>query len=91
MGKSAGAGSIFHQITTYGGVKAPFKQAVLQSPAFIPRPLKSQNEYSFKTFLKFANVTTLAQARLLDTLCFNKQTSCLKVSLSTALSTSASA
>lgn len=67
MGESAGAGSIFHQITAYGGVKAPFKRAVLQSPAFIPKPLTSQSEDGFKTFLSYCNVSTIAQARLLDT------------------------
>ncbi|RAL65860.1 hypothetical protein DID88_005523 [Monilinia fructigena] len=38
MGESAGAGSILHHITAYGGTKdrAPFQRAIPQSPAFIP-------------------------------------------------------
>ncbi|RDW61637.1 hypothetical protein BP5796_11529 [Coleophoma crateriformis] len=66
MGESAGAGSILHQITAYGGVEAPFHQAIMQSPAFIPRALKNQTNTAFEAFLAAANVTTLAEARLLD-------------------------
>lgn len=66
MGESAGAGSILHQITAYGGAKAPFSQALLQSPAFIPTPLKSQTETAFQEFLAGANVTTLEHARALN-------------------------
>ncbi len=37
MGESAGGGSIFHQITAFGGEgKAPFHQAILQSPGWQP-------------------------------------------------------
>jgi carboxylesterase type B len=68
MGESAGGGSIMHQITAYGGVEAPFQQAILQSPAFIPRPLVSQSESAFQSLLKFANVSTLAELRKVDTL-----------------------
>ena len=67
FGESAGAGSILHQITAYGGVEAPFTQAIMQSPAFIPKPLKEQSETVFEEFLAAANVTTLAEARKLDT------------------------
>lgn len=37
FGGSAGSGSIMHQITAFGGTqeKAPFKQALLQSPAVV--------------------------------------------------------
>ncbi|RDW77798.1 hypothetical protein BP6252_05851 [Coleophoma cylindrospora] len=66
MGESAGAGSILHQITAYGGVEAPFRQAIMQSPAFIPKSLKNQTNTAFEAFLAAANVTTLAEARLLD-------------------------
>ena len=36
IGESAGGGSIMHQITAFGGLngRAPFQQAVLQSPGF---------------------------------------------------------
>lgn len=67
IGESAGGGSILHQITAFGGVKAPFNQAIIQSPAFIPKPLKNQTEIAFEEFLAAANVSTLAEARTLDT------------------------
>ena len=67
IGESAGGGSILHQITAYGGVKAPFQQAILQSPAFIPKPLINQTETAFEEFLAAANVSTLEEARTLDT------------------------
>lgn len=39
MGESAGGGSVFHQMTAYGGQRpAPFQQAVLQSPGWQPNP-----------------------------------------------------
>ncbi|KEF54355.1 uncharacterized protein A1O9_09521 [Exophiala aquamarina CBS 119918] len=39
MGESAGGGSVFHQITAYGGdSNAPFRQAILQSPGWQPNP-----------------------------------------------------
>jgi carboxylesterase type B len=66
MGESAGGGSILHHITAYGGRKAPFSQAVMQSPAFIPNPLKNQSETAFQKFLTAANVSTLEEARKLD-------------------------
>jgi len=67
IGESAGAGSILHQETAYGGVKAPFSQAILQSPAFVPRPLINQSETAFQDFLTAANVSALDEARTLDT------------------------
>ncbi|TVY83713.1 Carboxylesterase patB [Lachnellula suecica] len=67
MGESAGGGSILHQVTAYGGRKAPFNQAIMQSPAFIPNPLKSQSDSAFRKFLTAANVSTLEEARMLDT------------------------
>lgn len=42
MGQSAGGSSIMHHITAKGGTITPiFKQAIIQSPAFLPqyRPL----------------------------------------------------
>ncbi|PVH84741.1 alpha/beta-hydrolase [Cadophora sp. DSE1049] len=61
MGESAGAGSIMHHITSYGGLgSVPFHQAIPQSPAFqifVP----SQSEQIFANALKnasaIANVT----------------------------------
>lgn len=69
MGESAGGGSILHHITAYGGKKdAPqFQQAILQSPAYVPRPYASQAEDSFSVFLETANVPSLADLVALDT------------------------
>lgn len=69
MGESAGAGSILHHLTAYGGQQdVPlFQQAILQSPAYVPRPYKSQAESSFSVLLESANVSTLAELVELDT------------------------
>lgn len=69
MGESAGAGSILHHLTAYGGNQdSPlFQQAILQSPAYVPRPYKSQAEESFSILLEAANVSTLAELVELDT------------------------
>lgn len=69
MGESAGAGSIAHHITAYGGKNATpqFHQAILQSPAYVPRPYASQAEDSFSVLLATANVSTLAELAALDT------------------------
>ncbi|RAH68789.1 alpha/beta-hydrolase [Aspergillus aculeatinus CBS 121060] len=69
IGESAGGGSILHQITAYGGSNGPvpFQQAILQSPAFIPEPIlnPAEQERIFNQFLRFANVSTLEEARRL--------------------------
>lgn len=67
FGQSAGAGSILHQLTAYGGLKgaAPFNQAILQSPGFQPYPSNFQQDAVFKSFLALTNVTTLDDARKL--------------------------
>ncbi|EQB50164.1 acetylcholinesterase [Colletotrichum gloeosporioides Cg-14] len=66
MGESAGGGSLIHHIT-YGGTKgaAPFRRAVIQSPAFFPHVDASQQEKNLPTFLTLLNVSTLAEARKL--------------------------
>ncbi|KUJ11171.1 alpha/beta-hydrolase [Mollisia scopiformis] len=70
MGESAGGGSITHHITAYGAGNNTnlFQQAILQSPAFIPTSLKNTTNTAFANFLVFANVSTLEEARQLDTL-----------------------
>ncbi|KAK4612174.1 Carboxylesterase patB [Fulvia fulva] len=66
IGESAGAGSLMHQITAFGGKPpAPLSQAILQSPGFQPVTSATQQEATYNTFLDLLNVTNLAQARQL--------------------------
>ena len=67
FGQSAGAGSITHQITSYGGLKGPlpFQKAVLQSPGFQPYPGNWQQDQLLQTFLADLNVSTIDEARAL--------------------------
>ncbi|KAI0125019.1 Alpha/Beta hydrolase protein [Xylariales sp. AK1849] len=69
MGESAGGGSILHHITAYGGSHdaPPFQRAIVQSPAYVPRPYPSQAEDSFAILLENANVTSLDGLIELDT------------------------
>ena len=68
IGESAGAGSIMHHITAYGGAKGegqlPFQQAIMQS-ASIHNPTQSKllEEQVFQSFLDAAGVSTLDEAR----------------------------
>jgi len=53
MGESAGAGSIVHHLTAFGGKQNPlFKKAIIQSPGFSVHTWdrKGDNEITFKTF-----------------------------------------
>lgn len=67
FGESAGGGSIMHQITAYGGLKgkAPFQQAVPQSPGWAPVVSNVQQENTYQKFLNLTNTTSLAQLRAL--------------------------
>ena len=67
FGESAGGGSIFHQITAFGGLDgpAPFQQAVLQSPAWQNNPSNYQQELTAQKFLTLLNVSTIEEARKL--------------------------
>ena len=67
IGESAGGGSIFHQITAFGGLRgpAPFQQAVLQSPGFQNVASNLQQEQTFETFLSLLNVSTIEEVRQL--------------------------
>ncbi|KFY13546.1 hypothetical protein V492_03194 [Pseudogymnoascus sp. VKM F-4246] len=60
MGESAGAGSIMHHITAYGGKKgnAPFQRAILQSPGWLPSKAAAANENTFKQTLSIASTVT---------------------------------
>lgn len=70
MGQSAGAASIMHHLTAWGGSgKAPFAQAIIQSPAFAPYIGQDIQDRNFQLILKWASilngsdVTTLHQLR----------------------------
>ena len=55
-----------HQITAHGGRhRAPFKQALAQSPGFFPVVSNLQQERTFNDFLAYANVTSVEDARKL--------------------------
>ena len=70
MGESAGAASIMHHLTAFGRMgKAPFGQAIIQSPAFAPYTGQDIQDENFELILKWASilndseVTTLHQLR----------------------------
>ena len=62
MGESAGASSILHHITSYGGSgnkKLPFQSAIIQSPGFFPQPDPAQDDATYQQFLSLAGAKTL--------------------------------
>lgn len=67
MGESAGAGSIAHHITAYGGDKgpAPFQQAIVQSTGWVPHITEEQQKATREQFLSLLGVKTLEEARKL--------------------------
>ncbi|KAJ5414796.1 hypothetical protein N7509_001423 [Penicillium cosmopolitanum] len=67
MGESAGGGSILHQITAYGGTRgpSPFRQAIVQSPGWVPVISEGQQESTLQQFLGILNVSTIEEARKL--------------------------
>ena len=68
MGQSAGAGSIYHQITAYGGQrgKAPFARAILQSPGFYPITSEEVMDRHYEATLRHADCESLAELRKLS-------------------------
>ena len=64
MGYSAGAGSIVHQLTAFGGRDGPppFRRAIVQSPGAFPFGPEYQ-EQSYTNFLAQLNVSSLDEAR----------------------------
>ena len=68
MGESAGGSSILFQITAFGGTNgpAPFQQAIIQSPAWTADLGVVQQEDLMHTFLHLLNVSTIQEARQLD-------------------------
>ncbi|GME30804.1 alpha/beta-hydrolase [Neofusicoccum parvum] len=73
IGKSSGAGSLMHQVTSFGGDTSTadhipaFQHAIITSPAFLPQANASRSEQTLQQFLALLNVTTLAAARTLPT------------------------
>lgn len=73
MGQSAGASSIMHHITAYGGKsgiihsRPQMQGAILQSPGFFPQPNSTQDDEVYKTFLKLAKVDNLEALFTADT------------------------
>ncbi|CAG8976122.1 hypothetical protein HYALB_00002403 [Hymenoscyphus albidus] len=72
LGESAGGASIMHQITAFGGAKAPFQKAIMQSPGFSVTPADAQQEAVYNTVLSDAqslistNITDVSALRALD-------------------------
>ena len=65
MGYSAGAGSLVHQLTAFGGQRGPppFSQAIIQSPGFYLNPGNARSEQTYSDFLELLNVSSLDEAR----------------------------
>jgi carboxylesterase type B len=64
FGGSAGAGSLIHQVVAFGGSqRAPFQQAVPQSPGWPNSPTLFAQEETFNDFLAQAGVSSLAELR----------------------------
>lgn len=67
LGESAGAGSIMHQITAFGGRTTPvFQRAVLQSTAFAPIVSMHQEEGFYQDFLSKAGASSFEELQNLD-------------------------
>ncbi|KAI1319952.1 carboxylesterase [Xylariaceae sp. FL0255] len=70
MGESAGASSILHQITAYGGSKSvPFHQAIPQSPAFqfnINPAVGYETTFAVASKVTGKSITTVDQLRELN-------------------------
>ncbi|KAI0382450.1 alpha/beta-hydrolase [Hypomontagnella monticulosa] len=67
MGASAGAGSLMHHITSFGGEKEVpvFNQAIMFSPAFLPAPTNDIPTVSFRDLIKMVRVSSLDELRAL--------------------------
>ena len=70
MGESAGAGSVMHHTTAYGGARADenkwFRQAIVQSP-YVTRISKVEQQQAAGKFLDAAGVKSVEEARKLPT------------------------
>jgi carboxylesterase type B len=70
MGESAGASSILHHLTSWGGEETerpPFSQAILESPAFFPQPDPDPVEQAYIEFQIMAGAFSLYDLKNKDT------------------------
>ncbi|XXH01934.1 hypothetical protein Hte_008297 [Hypoxylon texense] len=66
MGSSAGASSLMHHITSFGGAgDIAFSQAIMFSTAFMPYPTSDIPRASFNDFMNILNVSSLEEMRQL--------------------------
>ncbi|KAI5276034.1 carboxylesterase family protein-like protein [Aureobasidium subglaciale] len=65
MGTSAGASSVLHQITAFGGKRDTglFAQGIVESPGFQPMPSSIEQQKIHDKYMSYLNVTSLAEAR----------------------------
>ncbi|KAI1371187.1 alpha/beta-hydrolase [Hypoxylon crocopeplum] len=65
MGASAGAGSLMHHVTSFGGAReAPaFSQAIMFSPAFLPAPTDYIPTMSTSDLMQMLDVSSLGEMR----------------------------
>jgi len=73
FGQSAGASSILHHLTSYGGPQLgrkygppPFLRAILQSPAFFPQVDDKKEQSIYSNLLKLTNSYSLEDLRNTD-------------------------
>lgn len=66
IGESAGGGSVLHQLMAFGDTSVPFAQAIPQSPGYLPRLSNRYREAVLAKFLKYANASSVQDARSLS-------------------------
>ena len=72
MGQSAGASSIMHHITAFGGgdsypSKPSMRAAIIQSPGFFPQPNATQDDEMYTRFLELTKVKNTDAFLTVDT------------------------
>lgn len=70
MGQSAGASSIMHHITGYGGKtihRLPFSKAIIQTPGLFPQPDPPQDDAIYTEFLKLTGAKDVEGLVKVDT------------------------
>ena len=72
MGQSAGASSIMHHITSFGGRsgysrKPSMQAAIIQSPGFFPQPNGTQDDEMYSRFLELSKAKDMDALLTIDT------------------------